>query len=435
MKNTPPPAGFEDIQREELSRLFGRISHVRLAIVPVLVGLVIWLLLNPVTPWRRGVLVALGVLAGGLFIHQVARHRRHGLGRRAFVVNLSFAAVAQAVAALATGGLESPFLFAMFPLAMVSAVAIEPPLLVLIVLVQAAELWGMAWVQHGHFLPHFMPEALGGDYAGGWTGAHLFWSATFGSIGLGVVAFLGRGIRHSFDGMLRRALHARAEALRTHAERAQELAALLGEIAHELKNPLASIKGLSSLMAHEAPPGKASERLSVLRGEVDRMQTIVEEFLNFSRPLVPLSVEDVDIQALATEVVAMHEGMARERGLTLLAAGDSRTVRCDPRKVKQALINLVQNALEASPAGGAVEVDVIAGAEAHLRVMDRGPGVDASLGERIFEPGVTSKARGSGLGLTIARSLARQHGGDLILSPREGGGTVAVLRFPPELCR
>jgi two-component system sensor histidine kinase HydH len=435
MKNTPPPAGFEDIQREELSRLFGRISHVRLAIVPVLIVLVAWLFRNPVTPWRRDVLMVLGVLATLVFVREVARHRRRGLGRRAFALNLGFAAVAQAVAALATGGLESPFLFAMFPLAMVTAAVVEPPLLYVVIGVQATELWGMAWVQHAHVLPSFMPGLFGGDLRGSWNGAHILWTAIFGTCGLAVVAFLGRGMRHSFDFMLRRGLQAREEALRAHAERAQELAALSGELAHELKNPLASIKGLSALLAHDAPPGKASERLTVLRAEVDRMQAIVEDFLNFSRPLAPLVVEDVDVLALVSEVAAMHEGMASEREVELHVTGEENVVRCDPRKVKQALINVVQNAIEASPPERAVELDVSGAAEVCVRVMDRGPGVDSALGDRVFEPGVTSKPKGSGLGLTIARSLLRQHGGELTLMPRDGGGTQAVLRFPPETPR
>ena len=104
-------------------------------------------------------------------------------------------------------------------------------------------------------------------------------------------------------------------------------------------------------------------------------------------------------------------------------------VKADARKVKQVLINLVQNAIDVTAQGGSV--DVVVGPEgrgAKVSVMDRGPGV-ADL-ERAFEPGVTSKAAGNGLGLTIARLLARQHGGDVRLSRRDGGGIVAELTLP-----
>jgi signal transduction histidine kinase len=96
------------------------------------------------------------------------------------------------------------------------------------------------------------------------------------------------------------------------------------------------------------------------------------------------------------------------------------------------LINLVQNALDASAAGAEVAVASARppGGGAELRVLDRGHGVDPGLGEAVFSPGITTKERGSGLGLTIARSLARQHGGDLILRGRTGGGTEALLLLP-----
>ena len=162
------------------------------------------------------------------------------------------------------------------------------------------------------------------------------------------------------------------------------------------------------------------------------MQVILDEFLNFSRPLAPLAIEQVDPGALLDEVAQMHEGMAHERGVRLLVRSEAGPLRCDPRKLKQAIINLVQNAIEASPPNALVELAADDGADTRLRVLDRGPGVDPSLVDKLFEAGVTSKPRGFGLGLTIARALARQHGGDLALSSREGGGSIAEIRLPKD---
>jgi two-component system sensor histidine kinase HydH len=432
MRKPPPPPGYDEIQHEELSRLFGQATRARLVGVPIVLGLVIWLAISPVTPWRRGLLIVLGVLAMVVIVHEVLRFRRRGLGRRAFIVNFAFAAAGQGTAALATGGIESPILFAMFPIATAGAMLVEPPVLFLLLGTQVLAIWAMVWIKLGALLPHFNPALFGGDALPGWNDAHVLWVASFATLTLGLATFVGRGLRTAFDSVLRRGLEARHEVLRAHAEQARELAALSGEIAHELKNPLASIKGLAALLAEDAPPGKPSERLAVLRREVERMQTILQEFLNFSRPLVPLAVETSDLPALVEEVVEMHEGTARERDLRLVVKGDARAVRCDPRKIKQAVINLVQNAIEASPPGACVEVHIDDDQAVRTSVLDRGPGIAAELSDKVFEPGVTTKARGSGLGLTIARALVRQHGGDVALAAREGGGTVATMSLPSE---
>ena len=432
MPKPPPPPGYDEIQREELSRLFGQATLLRLLGVPIALGLVIWLAVTPVIAWRRGLLITLGVFAMVVIIHEVLRFRRRGLGRRAFAVNFAFAAVGQATGALATGGLESPLFFAMFPIAAAGAMLVEPPMLLALVGTQTVAIWAMAWIKLGGLLPNFNPSLFGGDGLPGWNHAHVLWVAGFATFAVGLATFIGLGFRRSFDGVLRRGLEARHEVLRAHQERARELAALSGEIAHELKNPLASIKGLSALLAEDAGAGKPKERLAVLRREVDRMQAILEEFLNFSRPLVPLAVETVDLGALLAEVAEMHEGTARERNVRLVVRAEAQLVRCDPRKIKQAVINLVQNAIEASPGGAAVELESGGSGKVQARVLDRGPGVADELGDKIFEPGVTTKARGSGLGLTIARALVRQHGGDVTLAPREGGGTMATIALPAE---
>lgn len=163
------------------------------------------------------------------------------------------------------------------------------------------------------------------------------------------------------------------------------------------------------------------------------MQAILDEFLTYSRPLVPLTVERVELRDLAADVVALHEGMAAERDVSVVTLpGPPFWVRCDPRKIRQVVINLVQNALDASPAGSRVEIDVRArGGDVALVVSDGGSGIDPDVLPRLFSVGMTTKERGTGLGLVVARGLARQHGGELTLENGERGGARATLVLKP----
>ena len=206
---------------------------------------------------------------------------------------------------------------------------------------------------------------------------------------------------------------------------------LSGELAHELKNPLANIKGLAVLVSRDVQ-GKGTERLQVMQHEILRMEEILQEFLTFSRPLSPLSQESVDLRHLCESVLSLHEGMAYARDVQLTLYGDASVVAyCDPRKVKQILINLLQNALEAAPAHTVVAIKLSSeDGRARIDMRDDGPGLSAEVKAHLFQAGTTSKERGTGLGLALARGLARQHGGDLRLENRPEGGCLATLILP-----
>jgi signal transduction histidine kinase len=429
----PAPPGHREIERQEHGRLFGMMVGARLVLLPVLAGLFLWVAWVEPAPWRRTVLLAAGVLVPFFFVSEAIRFRRRGMTPWAVPLNLSLAVVGQALVTFATGGLASPFLFIMIPLAILVGIFVARPGQLALVLFQIAAVASYAWVADTGAVPDFNLSVFGGGPRPGGTGTWLAAQATGLAVVLAGASGGGRTLRRFFDGILRRALAAQQESLETHAARAEELTALSAEIAHELKNPLASVKGLAGLLARDPADAKGAERLAVLRREVDRMQSILEEFLNFSRPLVPLALGTNDVGALCREVALLHEGLAQERGVALEVEAAAVPARCDPRKVKQVLINLVQNALEASlpDAEVRIEAEPLAGG-ARVRVLDRGRGLDATLSASVFDPGVTTKPRGSGIGLTVARALARQHGGDLVLAPREGGGTIAELTLPAD---
>ncbi|HEY3452647.1 MAG TPA: HAMP domain-containing sensor histidine kinase [Myxococcales bacterium] len=438
MTTTPEPRGFfEELHREEFARLFAKIIGARIYVAPVVgtlaIGLGIW---EPM-PWRRIVLIGLAFAMISLSVVEVWRYRRFGMTPRSADLNIAAGVLGQLVITSITGGLESPTLPPMVLLSLfVGMIMIERPWYFWGLLgLQISSLWVMGYVAVHGLVPGYNLELFGGGVRAGHGAIHLWTTAAVMTLAIIGAAALGRGQRNVFGTMVWRALESTEQLRREHAERSREMVALFGEIAHELKNPMSTVKGLSALLTQNVgEEGKGAERLKVLRHEVDRMQSVLEEFLNFSRPVVPLSVERADLARLSTEIVELHEGLAREKGLALGVKAAQAQVRCDPRKVRQILVNLVQNALEASAPGAAVEVVCAARSDggAQVEVLDRGSGLSPEILSRLFEPGATTKPKGTGLGLTIARALARQHGGELTLAARPGGGCVAQLVLPAE---
>jgi len=422
---------YEDIERQALSHLFERFLHVRLAISPVFILLAgVIFLIDPV-PWRRWAVIGMATCFIALFYLGKARFRGRGLEDWAVSVNLWAMAALQLVMIFVSGALESPALPAMMPLAVAAGVAIgrRRALLGLVSMQIAAIGLFVAGEVYG-FLPNVNLVVFGGGHRAGHSDALLWTEAAVMAFVLMVMTTVASGFRGVIEDLVRRALTAREEALAAHADQSRELQALSGEIAHELKNPLASVKGLAALVARDVPEGRTAERLAVLRSEVERMQGILDDFLNFSRPLAPLTLQRVDLGQICGEVAELHEAMAHQASVVLVVVGGAAEARCDRRKVKQVLINLVQNAIHASPNAGTVSLRLSQqGPLARVAVEDEGPGPSEDVGPRCFEPGVTDKEGGSGLGLTIARAIARQHGGDITLE-RLPAACTATLTLP-----
>jgi signal transduction histidine kinase len=416
---TPPPSTFDEIQREELSRLYALMVKARLSALPVFVAVLAWLAVGDPAPWRR-VLLAVGVpLVASFFLGEALRYRSRGLGRRTVRVSLSVAVVAQLVLSAASGGAESPFLPMALPLAIACGLFLPRRLAYALSFLQVAAVLGLTALAAYRLVPGLHPAVLGGGPSGGHSAAHLWASALLLGALVVVTQGAGRVLRRALDATLRRALAAQEEALRARTERAEELGALSAEIAHELRGPVATVARLGALLG--PADGAGGERLALLRREADRMQTLLDGLLNFSRPLVPIALGRVDLAALAREVAAQHEAPARERGVAVETRGDAVAARCDPRKVRQALVNLVQDALEASPPGAPIEIEVAqADAGARVRVLDRRP----------TGGGEAPAPAAPGVGLAVARALALQHGGDLVRAARPGGGCAAELTLP-----
>lgn len=445
---TDSQPNLDELYARARVRAFIGLVRWRRFFLPLLAGLIAWIGLDDGTPWRTAVLLSTATIMVAVTLVDVIVERRtrtesiealsrHPVGPL-LVLQVAIITLVQSLVFLATGGMASPLLPGCLPIVFLAALFLSARVAWLVVATLVPLLWVMA-----------IAQAQGADLTPSvfaFADGHLVQPpvlaltlAAVMTVMMTMITKMGALTRAAIDEMVGQALSARDSALRSRAEQTVELTTLSAEIAHELKNPLASIKGLAALIDRELArsgesSGKSLERLGVLRREVDRMQGILDEFLNFSRPLVPLAQRSVELRELIDHVVVLHEALASERRVELLASGHAAAF-CDPRKVEQIVINLVQNALHVAPSGSRVELELECVAErARLCVRDEGPGMPPDLRERAFEPGVTTKPAGSGLGLTVARALARQHGGELELGPRDDGrtGCEATLALPRE---
>jgi signal transduction histidine kinase len=236
------------------------------------------------------------------------------------------------------------------------------------------------------------------------------------------VGFLSRTVEESvWD-----AFQAREQVAAQALARTRELENLGARLSHELKNPLAAIKALAQLAGRAAADPDAREALDTIVSEAERMRHVVDEYLSFSRPLEKLRLEPVSLGDLAQEVLTVLAGRAEQAGVALEASGEAVAV-ADPRRLKEALLNVVANALEATPAGGRVTAVVsVDGELARITVTDTGAGMTPEVLARIGTPFYTTRESGTGLGVLLARTVFKQHGGGLVYESAPGAGTVAV---------
>lgn len=215
-------------------------------------------------------------------------------------------------------------------------------------------------------------------------------------------------------------------------DRTRALEGVAARLAHEVKNPLAAIKALSSHMARNATDTKTAERLAIVAAEADRLQAIVNGFLSFSRGLDELKPGPTRPYEVARELAVLLETRAEDAGVTLQVGGnESLVVEADARKLRQALLNIVLNAIQASPRGSMVGIEVASEVDgARITVRDDGQGMTPEVIDRIRKPHFTTKEGGTGLGVAVARGLIEQHGGHLEFKSAPGKGTVATMRLP-----
>ncbi|TPV93911.1 MAG: HAMP domain-containing histidine kinase, partial [Myxococcales bacterium FL481] len=215
--------------------------------------------------------------------------------------------------------------------------------------------------------------------------------------------------------------------------RASSLERLSLELGHELKNPLASIKGLLQLDQRSGEDPAQTRRTAVALREVQRMQDTLHDYLSFARPLAPLDAEPVKVREFFRELEDLLQPrlIASQVTWTLRSdVGDEMAIVVDRRRLREAMINLLVNAIEASSPGQPVVLSLTR-AEEHLvvTICDEGPGVSERVRPQLGTPFLTTKTHGTGLGIAIAKAIIEQHGGQLAYPPVPSGTQVAV-RLP-----
>ncbi len=228
-------------------------------------------------------------------------------------------------------------------------------------------------------------------------------------------------------------LRAMEEAVQRTA-RLADLGGVAAGLAHELRNPLASMSGSIELLRASAPASEDDRRLmDIVLREAERLNALVSEFLQFARP-PPLRLEPADLADLLGDTLRVFRQDPSAAGLALEQDLRPARAECDPGKVRQVVWNLLLNAAQAlaeAGAGGRIRVSCRPeGAAAVLVVEDDGPGIATSERERIFLPFHTTKERGTGLGLATVHRLVDAHGGSVVVESRPGAGARFIVRLP-----
>lgn len=199
---------------------------------------------------------------------------------------------------------------------------------------------------------------------------------------------------------------------------------------HELKNPLAAVKALVQLGLRDPVESASHDRLAVIEREVTRMTELLARYRSCTRPLAEVRVERMALAPLVADTLLLLAGRASAARVRLVARGDAE-IEADPRRLAEALLNLVSNAIEATPPGGEVTVEVRAlDDEAEIAVRDTGRGMRPEVLRRLGTPFFTTREDGTGLGVVLARSVVSLHGGSLRYESEPGKGTTVRVTLP-----
>jgi two-component system, NtrC family, sensor histidine kinase HydH len=210
---------------------------------------------------------------------------------------------------------------------------------------------------------------------------------------------------------------------------------LAAGIAHELRNPLTSVKLLVQTAQRQVHNDSAGKQLQIAQQEIVRLESTIQGLLDFARPPQLHRVRH-DVRATVRRALNLVEGRAKQQRVAIIEQLPESpiTVDGDPEQLHQVFVNLLINSIEAMPQGGRLEIAIQTGNGAadvcQISVSDSGTGIPQAILDRIFEPFVTSKEHGTGLGLAVSHRITNEHCGTLLATNRPGGGAVFTVELP-----
>ena len=217
------------------------------------------------------------------------------------------------------------------------------------------------------------------------------------------------------------------------SERLAAVGRMAGGVAHEVRNPLSSIKGLALLLKHKFPEhSRERDTADLLIQETERMNRTITEMLSFTRP-APLRLAPVDLGALLQRSLELVRTEAADSGVVtgLQVAPGLPAVEGDADRLQQVLMNVLLTGLQAMEEGGRLQVTAAADADGvEVRITDTGRGIAPELQAQVFFPYFTTKPGGSGIGLAISQKIIADHHGSIEIESESGQGATVVIRLP-----
>jgi signal transduction histidine kinase len=224
----------------------------------------------------------------------------------------------------------------------------------------------------------------------------------------------------------------RLEAEMGRIRRLADIGQLAAKMAHEVRNPLSSIKGAAQLMRAEySDIAPLCEFLDIIVDEVNALNMITTDLLDFARPM-KLDIERVDLAALAERTLQLFETEISNQGVVAIIAADrdASAVDGDTKQLGQVMRNIILNAVQAMPEGGKLTISIGRGSsddDVKMDFADTGVGVPEGRAEEIFQPFVTTKTKGTGLGLSIVRKIVENHAGRITVANNTEAGTTFTV--------